>query len=91
MNSFAKKYEEPQLDVRLDITEDVCPMTFVKTKLMLERMVPGQIALVRLKGREPLDNIPRSLKEYGQEILSLRPESDDNATDGVYRLLFRKA
>ena len=31
-------------DYFLDITADVCPMTFVKTKLMLERMPPGAIA-----------------------------------------------
>ncbi len=91
MNSLAKEYEDSQTDVRLDITEEVCPMTFVKTKLMLERMVPGQIALVRLKGREPLNNIPRSLKEYGCEVLSLIPESAGGPVDGVHRLLFRKS
>jgi len=91
MNNMAEGHEEVRPDVTLDITSDVCPMTFVKTKLMMERMVPGQVALVRLKGREPLSNVPRSLKEYGHEILSLTPETADGPADGVHRLLFRKS
>ena len=91
MNNMNERHEEPQPDVNLDITGDVCPMTFVKTKLMMERMAPGQVALVRLKGREPLSNVPRSLKEYGHEILSMTPETTDGPADGVHRLLFRKS
>ncbi len=45
-------------------------MTFVKTKLMLERLAPGAIAEVRLRSGEPLDNVPRSVKEDGHEVLS---------------------
>ncbi len=91
MNSLAKIDEEPRHDVRLDITGEICPMTFVKTKLMLERMERGQIALVRLKGHEPLTNVPRSLKEHGHEVLSLEPESAAEPAEGVHQLLFRKS
>ena len=35
-----------KVDCFLDITSEVCPMTFVKTKLMLERLAPGAIAEV---------------------------------------------
>jgi TusA-related sulfurtransferase len=59
----------------LDITADVCPITFVKTKLMLEKMPVGAIATVRLKGVEPLDNVPRSVRAHGHEVLSVVPES----------------
>lgn len=58
----------------LDITADVCPLTFVKTKLMLEKMPPGALATVRLKGAEPLDNVPRSVRAHGHEVVSLVPE-----------------
>ncbi len=57
----------------LDITGDVCPLTFVKTKLLLERMDPGDTAEVRLRGAEPLDNVPRSVREQGDEVVSLAP------------------
>lgn len=58
----------------IDITGDVCPLTFVKTKLLLERMPPGALATVRLKGAQPLDNVPRSVKAHGHDVVSLTPE-----------------
>jgi TusA-related sulfurtransferase len=60
----------------LDITADVCPITFVKTKLMLEKMPVGSIAKVRLKGVEPLDNVPRSVRAHGHQVISLVPETE---------------
>ncbi len=79
------------MDRYLDITLEVCPLTFVKTKLLIERLSPGQTAEIRLKGAEPLENVPRSVREHGHEVLSLEPE--DGATDGigVYRLRIRKS
>jgi len=53
-------------------------------------MPAGKLAEVRLKGAEPLENVPRSVEEHGHEILALRPESDDAAVNGVHRLLLRK-
>jgi len=73
-------------DHRLDITSEVCPMTFVKTKLLLERMAPGEIAEVRLKGTEPRDNVPRSVRDHGHEVLALEAESDGE----TYLLRIRK-
>jgi TusA-related sulfurtransferase len=74
------------IDHRLDITAEVCPMTFVKTKLLLERMAPGETAEVRLKGAEPRDNVPRSVRDHGHEVLSLEPEADGE----TFRLRIRK-
>jgi TusA-related sulfurtransferase len=50
----------------LDITQEVCPLTFVKTKLLLERMSRGEIAEVRLTAGEPLDNGPIARAETGR-------------------------
>ena len=61
-------------------------MTFVKTKLLLERMAPGEIAEVRLKGAEPRDNVPRSVRDHGHEVLALDAESDGE----TYLLRIRK-
>lgn len=77
-------------DYFLDITADVCPMTFVKTKLMIERMPSGGTAEVRLKGKEPLENVPKSLRELGHEIVEIAPEGA-SAEAGIYRLRLRKA
>ena len=65
----------------IDITTDVCPLTFVKTKLLLEKMPPGALAKVRLKGVQPLDNVPRSVKAHGHEVVSLAREDAETATD----------
>jgi TusA-related sulfurtransferase len=73
----------------LDITGEVCPMTFVRTKLLVERMTSGEMAEVRLRGAEPLANVPRSVAELGHEIVSLGAE-DGEAKDGIHRLLIRK-
>lgn len=72
-------------DQEIDITADTCPMTFVRTRLALDRLAPGQTLLVRLRGDEPLRNVPRSAQEQGHTVLSL--ETD---VDGVSRLLLRR-
>jgi tRNA 2-thiouridine synthesizing protein A len=72
-------------DHELDITGEVCPMTFVRTRLALDRMAPGQTLLVRLRGEEPLRNVPRTAREQGHEVLSLATDAD-----GVSRLLLRR-
>ena len=73
----------------LDITNDVCPMTFVRTKLLLEKMRPGERAEIRLQGAEPLDNVPKSVREIGHTILSLTPEDPAGPADGPHRLLLK--
>ncbi len=73
-------------DYVLDITREVCPLTFVKTKLLLERMAPGETAEIRLTGAEPVENVPRSVRDHGDEILSLEADGDTE----IYVLRIRK-
>jgi TusA-related sulfurtransferase len=75
----------------LDITADVCPLTFVRTKLLLEGMTPGDLAEIRLQGAEPLANVPRTLRAQGHEIISLKPEDPAGGASSVHRLHVRKA
>jgi TusA-related sulfurtransferase len=63
------------------------PDNLVKTKLQIERMADGEVAEVRLNAGEPLENVPRSVREEGHEVLSLEPEE---GPDGVHLLLIRK-
>lgn len=60
----------------IDITGEVCPMTFVRTRLALDAMSPGQILLVRLRGDEPVRNVPRSAEEQGHAVLGMETEPD---------------
>ena len=77
-------------DYFIDITSDFCPITFVKTKLMIEKIGHGDRLEVRLKGREPLTNVPRSVAELGHLLLSVTKEPGEQP-DGIHRLLIEKA
>jgi tRNA 2-thiouridine synthesizing protein A len=72
-------------DQELDITGEICPMTFVRTRLALDRMAPGEILLVLLRGDEPLRNVPRTAAEQGHEILSMQTDET-----GITRLMLRR-
>jgi len=79
---MTKNSDQPSLnrtsgpDVALDITRDICPMTFVRTRLLLDRLAPGSVVRIRLAGREPLGNVPRSARELGHTVLALEPEAE---------------
>ena len=75
-----------KFDDTVDITDVVCPVTFVKTKVALEELDEGQILSIRMNDGEPVQNVPRSIKEEGHQILKL----DDNE-DGTYTLYVKKA
>ena len=60
-------------------------MTFVRTRLALDKMAPGETLLVKLKGQEPLRNVPRTATEQGHTVLSV--ETD---VTGISRLLIRR-
>ena len=77
--------DKQSADQQLDITGEVCPMTFVRTRLALDRLRPGQTLLVRLRGDEPLRNVPRTAREQGHEVLSLETDAD-----GVASLILRR-
>ena len=72
-------------DQALDITGEVCPMTFVRTKLALEKMAPGQTLNIRLRDGEPRHNVPRALRDHGHEVLVEQRVADD-----VFELVVRK-
>lgn len=77
---------EIKFDDTVDITDVVCPLTFVKAKVALEELDEGQILSIRMNDGEPVQNVPRSIKEEGHQILKL----DDNE-DGTYTLYVKKA
>lgn len=61
----------------LDITDQICPMTFVKTKLKLEELAVGDVLTIRMRGGEPLHNVPRSLADHGHEVIACRVVAAD--------------
>jgi TusA-related sulfurtransferase len=73
------------IDDVVDITDVVCPITFVKVKVALEELDIGQVLRVHMNDGEPVQNVPRSCKEEGQKVLKLI----DNE-DGTYDLIVKK-
>lgn len=67
---------------QLDITLDLCPMTFVKTRLELEEMNQGELLEVILREGEPLSNVTRSVEDLGHRI---QEKSDQG--NGVWRIV----
>lgn len=74
-----------KIDDTVDITDVNCPVTFVKAKVALEELEAGEILRVHMNGGEPAENVPRSFKEEGHEILSLTQNAD-----GTFDLILRK-
>ncbi len=76
---------EFEIDDNVDITDVVCPTTFVKAKVALEELDDGQILAVKMNDGEPVQNVPRSIKEEGHKILKLI-----NNEDGTFTLIVKK-
>jgi len=63
-------------------------MTFVKTRLLIEKMTAGETAEIHLVGEEPLENVPASVQELGHLVLSLKPvKSQDDADPNIIHCL----
>lgn len=60
-------------------------MTFVRTRLALDRLPSGSTLLVRLRGDEPRRNIPQTATEQGHELLG-----QQELPDGTTLLLLKK-
>lgn len=74
-----------QITDTVDITDVVCPVTFVKAKVALEELDDGDVLSIHMNEGEPVQNVPRSIKEEGHQILKLI-----NNNDGTFDLIVRK-
>ena len=52
----------------LDLTGVLCPMNWVKARLALEGMEPGETLELRVDPGEALDSIPRMAGEEGHRV-----------------------
>ena len=56
------------------------PGDLCQGKSALEELDDGQILAVRMNNGEPVQNVPRSIKEEGHQILKLTDNGDDTFT-----------
>jgi TusA-related sulfurtransferase len=68
----------------LDLRGTPCPINFVRTKLQLEQIAPGELLEVWLDPGEPIEQVPDSLKMEGYPIEAIEDRS------GFFALLVRR-
>ena len=73
-------------DASLNLRGTPCPINFVRTKLKLETMAPGQILEVWLDAGEPIEQVPDSLRMEWYIIQSIDENRDDRSTYFVLRV-----
>ena len=56
----------------IDLLDEICPMTFVKTKLAIERINQGEKIKIIFNSQEAKTNVPRSLSEVNHKIIAIK-------------------
>ncbi len=80
-----EKMNELKPDKTIDLKGEVCPYTFVKSKLALEEMGLDQVLEVVVDHEPAVENVPKSLKNEGQRVLAV-----DKINDTDWKILVRK-
>ncbi len=75
----------PRASVELDLHGVTCPMTFVKAKLKLETISVGDTLAVTLDEGGPIQDVPASFRNEGQEIVSMT-----DLGNGQWRVVVKK-
>jgi tRNA 2-thiouridine synthesizing protein A len=70
----------------LDLRGEVCPYTFVKTKLRLEELESGQDLTILMDDSAATANVSKSLHSEGHEILDLKAISGED-----WQIIVKKA
>jgi len=74
------------MTTELDLRGEVCPYTFVKTKLKLEEIESGEELIVTFDHAPAVENVPRSLKNEGNKIMGIEQKGDH-----LWKVRIRKA
>ncbi len=69
----------------IDLTGEMCPMNWVRTKLALEAMAPSDTIEVWLDAGEAATSVPKSAAAEGHTIQSTTPDEE-----GRVRVVIRK-
>ncbi|MBI5178370.1 MAG: sulfurtransferase TusA family protein [Nitrospinae bacterium] len=65
-----------KIDSTLDIKGEVCPYTFVRSKLAIEEMEPGQVLEIITDHQPATQNVPRSFENEGHKVLEIAKIND---------------
>lgn len=76
---------EQKVDQELNLKGEVCPYTFVRSKLALEQLEAGEVLRVIVDNPGSAENVPRSLAGEGNDVLHVR-----QLTDREWAIVVRK-
>jgi TusA-related sulfurtransferase len=62
-------------------------MTYVKTRIAMDRLAEGEVLEVLLSAGEPVESVPRSAEEDGHRVLAVEVLDSPGAS---YRVLLEK-
>ncbi len=65
-------------DFEFDLKGEICPYTFVKSKLALEMLDSGQILQVVVDNDESATNVPKSLTNEGNAVLGVEKTNEQD-------------
>tara|TARA_B100001540_G_C15518287_1_gene511297 strand:+ start:324 stop:563 length:240 start_codon:yes stop_codon:yes gene_type:complete len=68
----------------IDVTQEICPITFVKVKIKLESMPSDKILEVKCRGKQAFENIEKSATNNGYRIDS--KEKSENFENNLIRI-----
>lgn len=68
----------------VDLSGEICPMTYVKFKLYMNKISDGELLEILLNEGEHMKNVPEHIREEGHKIENTTQVGDK------YRLLVRK-
>ena len=77
--------EEFTVTRTVDLKGQVCPYTFVRSKLAIEKMGLGEVLEIILDHKPAVENVPKSMENEGQKVLKI-----DQTAEQEWHLFIRK-
>jgi tRNA 2-thiouridine synthesizing protein A len=68
--------DEIKIDKTIDIRGQVCPYTFVRSKLAIEKMNLGEVLEIVTDHKPASENVPRSMENEGQKVLKVQQSGE---------------
>ena len=77
--------EEFTVTKTVDLKGQVCPYTFVRSKLAIEKMNLGEVLEIILDHKPAVENVPKSMENEGQKVLVV-----EQTNEKEWRIVVRK-
>lgn len=68
--------DEIKINKTIDIKGQVCPYTFVRSKLALEKMPLGEVLEIVTDHKPASENVPKSMENEGQKVLKIEQTAE---------------